>query len=97
MAQMWRYEGETYPDTVDGRTALAREVLFNDDLSYEMERWVDKEFSAHDIMGMLWDSSSYKSIEDIQDTLIEWFAQDLADDLDFIEEYGTLVDDEEED
>lgn len=93
MAKVWRYEGETYPDTVQGRTDLAREVLFHDDLTYEMDKWADASFSAHEIIGMLRD---YKSIEDIQDALIEWFAQDLADDPDFIEEYGTLVDVEEE-
>ena len=96
MAQMWKYNDELYPDTVEGRTDLAREVLFNDDLTFEMDKWADESFSAHEIISMLWDRSTYKSIEDIQDALIEWYAQDLADDPDFIEEYGTLVDTEEE-
>lgn len=95
MAKMWKYDGTLYTDTEQGRFELVMDVLYHDDLTFEMDKWADKEFCPHEIMGMLWDASTYKSKEDIQDALIEWFAQDLADDPDFIEEYGTLVEEEE--
>lgn len=90
-------ENHDYPGSVETRRAIVSDMLYDHDFEAEFEEWLDREYSPHDLYGMICDAmKGLKGAESVFSELWDYFIEDMADDVEFIEFHGAEWKEEEE-